>query len=166
MATEQQINLTNLIAGAVQVLGHQHPAVILADAALHYKSTEAHNARAMDEAHRNLQDLLDHITAPLPRFLGGPWHTQGEARIGNGETDSDCVVMVGTRQILECYEDGEVQKEEDQANARRVVKTWNAYQKLVDALRKLVAQAMPDPDKATGAHVNAAQLLRDLGEAE
>lgn len=66
MSSHEAIALTNLIAEAVQVVGHQNPAVILADAALHYKSTGAHNARAMGEAHRNLQELLDNITAPLP----------------------------------------------------------------------------------------------------
>ena len=72
MATEYaRIALTNLIAGAVQVLGHQHPAVILADAALHYRSIEEHNSRAMEEAHRNLEEVIDSTMAPIPAHMRG-----------------------------------------------------------------------------------------------
>lgn len=51
-------------------------------------------------------------------------------------------------------------------NLAYVIHAANAYPKLVEALRKLVRQAMPDPDKATGAHIAAASLLGDLGEEQ
>lgn len=92
-------------------------------------------------------------------------HTQGEARVCTLEiADGDCVVMIGERQILECYEDGEVQTDEDRANAQRVVKTWNAYQKLVDELRKLALQCQQSEERFAPTGNDALALLRDLGE--
>lgn len=51
-------------------------------------------------------------------------HTNGAARIAT-ET-GPCVVAVGDRELCECYQDGEVQTPEDEANARRIVACWNA----------------------------------------
>jgi hypothetical protein len=42
----------------------------------------------------------------------------------------------------------------------------NAYPKLIEALRKVVAQAQQYPDNAAGVHVDAAILLRELGEGD
>lgn len=92
-------------------------------------------------------------------------HTQGEARTGDGERDEECVVFVGERQIGECYADGEVQTEEDQANAARVVKTWNAYQKLVAVLRRCALPTSDVDDHREEQAEAAAALLRELGES-
>jgi hypothetical protein len=55
-------------------------------------------------------------------------YSQGTARIATEDdgVEGRCVVMVGARQILECYADGEVQDAEDEANALRVVACWKA----------------------------------------
>ena len=37
-----------------------------------------------------------------------------------------CVVAVGEREICECYQDGETQTTEDEANAVHIVKLWNS----------------------------------------
>lgn len=49
---------------AFERLGHDHPAAILADAALHYNSTAAHNARAIGEAIANLRSYGAFNEAP------------------------------------------------------------------------------------------------------
>lgn len=99
-----------------------------------------------------------------------PGHTQGLAHLGQADTETECVVFVGDRQIGELYEDGEVQTEEDRANAARVVKVWNAYPKLVEALRATAKQI----ERSTNPAANysefeemrtARALLRELGEA-
>lgn len=114
-------------------------------------------------------------------------HTQGVARIGDGELDEECVVHVGERQVGEFYADGEVQTEEDQVNAARFVKVWNAYPKLVERLQEGPAHkacalllewvkqgenGMPNPDTLADAVTFARlasrdreALLRHLGEA-
>lgn len=50
--------------------------------------------------------------------------TEGEARLAL-ET-GPCVVAVGEREVCECYQDGEEQTHEDQANAVHIVKLWNS----------------------------------------
>jgi hypothetical protein len=48
-----------LVLNAGKTLGHDHPYVLLADAALHYNSTQAHRARARSAALDLLNPLLD-----------------------------------------------------------------------------------------------------------
>lgn len=102
-------------------------------------------------------------------------HTQGEARVASEELDDgDCVVMVGERQILECFEDGEVQSAEDKANARRVVKVWNAHQRLVEHLRGALGLAdllhhsgeLSSDPRLQHRYMDAAALLRELEETQ
>ena len=50
--------------------------------------------------------------------------TEGQARLAL-ET-GPCVVAVGEREVCECYQDGEEQTHEDQANAVHIVKLWNS----------------------------------------
>jgi hypothetical protein len=50
--------------------------------------------------------------------------TEGEARLAL-ET-GPCVVAVGEREVCECYQNGEEQTHEDQANAVHIVKLWNS----------------------------------------
>ena len=52
----------------------------------------------------------------------------------------------------------------EERNAAYLVHAANAYPKLVETLRLLASQ-VDMPNLATGAHVNAAYLLRELGEA-
>lgn len=103
-------------------------------------------------------------------------HTQGEARLATKDDPAfaedlfDCVVMVGDRQILECYEDGEAQTSEDAANAARIVKAWNAHEKLVEALREaLRAWEKPNATHTPTYRKNYERLtnvLRELGEVK
>ena len=51
-------------------------------------------------------------------------HTKGKLRI-DADVGPCVIVAVGGRGIGECYEDGETQTPEDEANARRLVACWN-----------------------------------------
>lgn len=46
----KKAEFAQLVKEAFDLLGHDSPEAILADAALHYNSTEAHNQRAMSAA--------------------------------------------------------------------------------------------------------------------
>jgi phosphohistidine swiveling domain-containing protein len=48
-----------------------------------------------------------------------------------------CVISNGEREIGECYEDGETQVAEDEANAAHIVKCVNAHGELVAALERI-----------------------------
>jgi hypothetical protein len=52
------MSLQSLIAAGAQRLGHDNPTVLLADAALRYGSTSAHNARAQGLAEQLLLEAL------------------------------------------------------------------------------------------------------------
>lgn len=48
-----------VVKQAFATLGHDHPVAILCDAALHYNSTNAHNARAISAALDALSPYMD-----------------------------------------------------------------------------------------------------------
>lgn len=109
--------------------------------------------------------------------------TKGKARLAtDSEVDQDvgfcqCVVMVGDREICECYVDGEPQTQEDAANARRIVECWNSYDNLVaqalqlklqrDTLVELLHQAIQrKPMRADTYHAIVAALKSIHGADE
>lgn len=65
-------------------------------------------------------------------------HTEGVARIA--EETGHCVVAVGDREVCECYQDGETQTAQDEANARRLVACWNACMNLTTEELERIAQ--------------------------
>lgn len=81
--------LSKLVQHGFEVLGPDAPAAILADAALRYNSTEAHNARAQDLAFDILAEAI------YEHGLHDPVVAEAAADAGESVEEHLCGVMFG-----------------------------------------------------------------------
>jgi hypothetical protein len=112
---------------------------------------ESRNVLAdQDEMHARVRQARDE--AMFPFHSPTPWRIATET--------GPCVITNGTREIAECYEDGEVQTTEDEANAAHIVKAVNLHDELVTALRYVVKFADSEPDGGETVAMHRANIER------